>query len=792
MKKHLLLFLVMAALHSVAMHAVSRTPVSQMERLSRGVVAMHNSAGGNYVTWRLLGTDPQDVVFDIYRDGALLKEDQFLTSYSDAAGTASSKYRIVAKSATTGLYDASADVETWADVYKNIKLSRPQGDGYAYYPHDCSVADLNGDGEYEIVVKWNPTNAQDNAFDGYTGNCILDAYTLDGVFMWRVDLGKNIRSGSHYTQFLVYDFDGDGKAELVCKTAPGSVDGKGNYVNKAADDAAILAHDNSIDYRNSAGRIMSGPEYLTVFNGETGAAVHTVWYNPNRAMGVNAVGNYSSNWGDDYGNRGERFLACVAYLDGPDKNPSAVMCRGYYTASYLWAVDFDGRKLSTHWRHASTSKSLAQVTDRNGKVTTKVYTRNTAGVTGSYTAYGQGNHNISVADVDGDGCDEIIYGSATIDNDGFLLYTTGLGHGDALHVSDMMPDREGLEVMTPHEDSPYGFDVHDAATGEIIHHVTGNGDTGRGMAADYTLSSRGFEFWSAASYDLYDNNLKVLGSGENTRPPYAHRVYWNGEARDQQLTGVNIYYAGSNSKSVRLNNINHSASPGGSKGYPCISADILGDWREEIVMFCSTDSASVNILSTTVPTTLRVPTLMHDHVYRMGVAWQNVAYNQPPHLGYYLPDSVGAKNLYDKSLRYQKVVLGDAIHEVEGTMLRATRLSVGRTLLDGKVKSYTGLDDNSGLSFKYNEETGAWSLSGTPVSAGLWQVVLKTTGDPVGINAPDTISVDVTEPTGIISAPANGNAYGTQDGCMYNMAGQKVNANYNGIVIKNRRKYIKN
>lgn len=801
-------FLTLLLLASVAGAASGVTSVSQMERLTRGVVAIHKPDGGNLVSWRLLGNEPQDVRFDLFRDGALLESDLAVTCYADAAGTAGSRYQVVAK-VDGRVTDTSAETATWEDIYKNVRLQRPasgtveaygKSTPYSYYPHDTEVADLDGDGDYELIVKWNPTNSHDNSVEGFTAPTIIDAYkvefnvstsVVDARLLWRVDLGRNIRSGSHYTQFLVYDFDGDGKAEMICKTAPGSVDGIGNYVNMAADDAEILGHDNAADYRNERGFILDGPEYLTVFNGETGAAVHTVWYNPNRGMATSGVAHYNDSWGDEYGNRGDRFLACVAYLDGAEATPSAVMCRGYYTRAYLWAVKYGNGKLSTQWRHASTSNSIVQVTDAVGKTTTNVLSGNTSGIGNSYTAYGQGNHNISVADVDGDGADEIIYGSATIDHDGSLLYSTGLGHGDALHVGDLLPDRDGLEVFTVHEYSPYGFDVHDAATGEIIYHVTGRDDTGRGMACDYISSRRGYEFWTSDTYDVYGNDLTVLSSTSDARPPISHRIYWNGEGRDQLLDGTNIYYSGSGSKSVQLAGYNNTATPGGSKAYPCLSADIMGDWREEIILFCDRDSASLNIFSTTERTDFRLPTLMHDHVYRMGVAWQNVAYNQPPHLGYYLPDSLGTRVFTDKSLWRQNVSLGESIDDIVGTAIRCTRYAPSRTILNGKVISYSGLAGSSGMGASFDEATGNFAITGTPAAIGTYQIVMKPVGDPMGINTVDTVTIVVSEPTGMVSIDKEAGEDANSLSQIYNLAGQRVSAGYRGIIVENRRKYIK-
>lgn len=645
--------------------AQTKTPLSQMEKLTRGVVSMHKPTGGNYVSWRLLGTESTDVIFDVMRDGKVISSSQPLTNFEDVSGTTSSTYQIVAK-INGETIEKSVPTHTWENVYKRVKLQRPVGgsftlkakDGkdsiahYSYYPHDCSAADLDGDGEYEIVVKWNPTNAQDNAVNGYTGACILDAYKIDfnkvedvvAKRLWRVDLGKNIRSGSHYTQFLVYDFDGDGKAEMICKTAPGSVDGKGQYVSNAADDAIILATDNNKDYRTSAGRIMSGPEFLTVFNGETGAAINTIWYNPNRAGESSGEAIYPKDfWGDDYGNRGERYLATVAYLDGQDKNPSAVMCRGYYTYAYMWAVDFDGQKLKTKWLHASESANKVVVTDANGNKTTKTYNSNTGNSGKSCTLYANGNHNLSCADVDGDGKDEIIYGSAAVDDDGSLLYAVGWGHGDAMHLSKLMPDRPGLQVFTVHEESPYGWDIHDAATGEVIYYETGSNDNGRGLAADILPDRRGFEFWSANDRTPRSAVNGQYLSGVST-PSMNFRCYWGGNLKDDLLDGTNLmnYDRKSYTLSMGANvlSFGHSASCNSIKSTPCLVADLYGDWREEIVLWNSQDSCTLNIFSSSESTKYRVPTLMHDHTYRLGIAWQNAAYNQPPHLGFYLPDYV--------------------------------------------------------------------------------------------------------------------------------------------------------
>ncbi len=624
------------------------TPVSQMEKLDRGLIALKaKSGGGQFVSWRLLGTDDEHTSFDLLRDGVTIKSDLKVTNYTDPEGTTASGYQVVVKQ--NGIVETTTPtVYPWGDKYKRITLDRPSGGtnnsgSYTYTPNDCSVGDVDGNGEYELFVKWDPSNSKDNSQSGYTGNVYIDCVKMDGTHLWRIDLGTNIRAGAHYTQFMVYDFDGDGKAELICKTAPGSKDGLGNYVTAAADDDNIKNTDNTKAYHNSEGYVLSGPEYLTVFNGETGAAVHTVFHNPNRAGEVGGAPEHpaKSFWGDNYGNRCDRYLAGVAYLDGPDKNPSAVMCRGYYTRSYLWAVDFDGQKLSTKWLHSSISSTEYNVTDGNGTITKYTGLSN--------TAFGQGCHNLSVADVDGDGCDEVTLGSAAVDHDGRLLYSTGLGHGDAQHLSDLDPDRPGLEFFMVHESSPFGLDIHDAATGVLLTHITGSKDTGRGMAADIDATSRGFEYWSAASNNVYDIEGNVLST---SRPSQCFRLYWTGDLQDELFDGKYNNDTGKcapiiqkwNTSTKKINtylnltNVGNSQTCNTTKATPCLLADILGDWREEIVMWDYSDGCTLNIFSTNEPTEYPVPTLMHDHTYRMGIAWQNTSYNQPAHLGYYLPD----------------------------------------------------------------------------------------------------------------------------------------------------------
>src|SRR5574344_1688229 len=787
MSKKLLLSALLIAMTTGQMSA-QNTPASQMEKLDRGVVAVKTSSG-IFVSWRFLGTDNEDrTSFDLLKNGSLAttsSQNLYKTNLLVSGATTSDKFQVVTKVDGVAV-DTSAAVTPSANCYLSVALDKPAATATAKYtPNDCSVGDVDGDGKYEIILKWDPDNSQDNSLSGVTDNVYLDCYKLTGKRLWRVNLGRNIRAGAHYTQFLVYDFDGDGKAEMICKTAPGSIDGKGAYVNQAATDATIKSQDNALVYRTSNGYIMSGPEYLTVFNGETGAAIHTIWYNPNRAGTFNQVGTYPSDksfWGDNYANRSERYLAAVAYLDGQDKLPSAVMVRGYYTRAYLWAVDFDGKQLSTKWLHASTSSTSTMHYDSNWNVKGNAYPKNTAGLTnGSKTAYGNGNHNMSVADVDSDGCHEIIWGSCAIDHDGYLKYATGYGHGDAIHLSDLDPDRPGLEVFDVHEESTgnYGWDVHDAATGEILHSGTGTDDNGRGMAAQLLSTQRGFLFSSANDRQ---QRSAITGDVVSTKGMSLNfRIYWGSSLQDGLLDGNIIdalTSATSGSRLATLYDLGPGATCNSTKKTPNLSADILGDWREEVILWDSSDSAHLAIYPSTIATEYRMPTLMHDHTYRMGVAWQNSAYNQPPHLGYYLPDAMLPRLL--NTNKEITVNLGDSVSYDSKWSYAKVVMVTASILPDSTKKSYM-LPDGWDKTVDFTNKN--FQMKGKATVVGDYKVVIKLTGMG-GEIVQDTILIHSVDPTGISQTMTDAQQQTAVTGSrIYDAGGRQMKSSYHGLSI---------
>ncbi|MEK3888591.1 rhamnogalacturonan lyase [Bacillus sp. FSL K6-3431] len=714
---------------------ISKVKSMQMEYLDRGLIATATSEGV-FLSWRLAANEVTGygeggmvgADFNIYRDGKQITTVSDSTNYLDQDGTSASEYHV--RAVINGKeVDESATAKPWANEYYDLSLQKPKdgitpaGEAYTYSANDMSVGDVDGDGQYEYFVKWDPSNSKDVSQIGYTGNVYIDCYTFDGTLLYRIDLGVNIRAGAHYTQFLVYDFDGDGKAEMMFKTAPGTkiinYDKNGNvtsekYITMPKGDIKA-GYSNEDDYRMSKddyynhivkmfmgwhkhdevvngnwpntlesafgienkykyplskenaeqladyfiddyapsrssrnelrkfeGFILDGPEYMTVFEGATGKELETIHYKPGRHDDGLMWGDYAMSRIEP-GNRVDRFLAGVAYLDG--ENPAAIFARGYYTRANLVSYSWNGKKLKEIWH-----------VDSGWTPMTNPFNDGPHGRDGTDPEFAtlttQGAHSLSTADVDGDGKQEIIYGGATINNDGTLLYSSmdvmppesadpgavaRLGHGDALHVADIDPDRPGLEIFMVHEGgpwAPYGYALRDAKTGEIIYGGYTGKDTGRGMVGDVDPDQHGIETWAVGLWTANGEQISTNAPGTNMN------IKWSANMTTQIVGGSgNATTTIDDWKKGRLLTASGTRTNNGTKGNPSLVADIYGDWREELLVRTE-DSSAIRIYLSTELTDRKLYTLMHDAQYRTGIAWQNVTYNQPAYPSFYFASDI--------------------------------------------------------------------------------------------------------------------------------------------------------
>lgn len=658
MKRFLLLPLL-----AVFAAAADPLPPRVMERLDRGVVAVHQPDGSVFVSWRLLASDPDQVAFNVYRatgDGPAFDPGRFgsrpdpvagvvrlnetptadVTWCRDLTAALQRETRYFVRPVADGREGEPSESCTLAagqppSPYVSIPLQTPAG----YAPGDASVGDLDGDGAYEIVLK-QEKQPRDNSQGGTTGETLLQAYKLNGQLLWTINLGRNIREGAHYTQFLVFDLDSDGRAEVACKTADGTVDGAGKVIGDASADwrepsGAVPSSDRTGSTMTPQGRvatlegrILRGPEYLTIFDGRTGAALATTRYVPGRSPDTDnpTADQMKAMWGDGYGNRSDRYLACVAYLDGV--HPSLVMCRGYYTRAVLAAWDWRDGQLTSRW-----------VFDSDSSAANRAYR-------------GQGNHNLAVADVDADGRDEIVYGAAVIDDNGTGLYSTGWGHGDALHVGDLDPSNAGQEIFAIQERfDQQGMSLRDARTGRPLFTVPSTkadeaGDDkgegpGRGNAFNIDPRFPGAECWAAGA--AMDGLRTAAGKQFVAKRPRGFPcnfgILWDGDLLHELLDQNRIVKWNWQTERLDPLLIAHACtSNNGTKATPALSADLWGDWREEVI-WRTRDNRELRIYTSTIPTRHRMVTLMHDAQYRLAIAWQNVAYNQPPHPSFLLDES---------------------------------------------------------------------------------------------------------------------------------------------------------
>ena len=616
------------------------------EVTGRGVVAYRVAADTVRVAWRYLSLDPADVAFNVYRDGKRVNSAPVVdvTYFDDKGGADGKDHRYEVRGVAGGRETAYSAGGAWR--YRasspqggfDVELSPPKdgvtpdGQRYSYFPCDCSAGDLDGDGEYELVVIWWPTNGRDNSQGGQTGETWLEGVKLDGTSrsLWKINLGPNIRSGSHYTPVMVADFDGDGSAEVICRTADGTVDGKGRTLS-----GGVFSNGAKFkDWRAEDGNVVFAPNYVTCFSGGTGAALDTIPYKPPvledaRAMERRDYNAVKKLWNArNPGNQAFRFLGAVGTFDG--RRISAVMCRGYYSRTCLAAYDFEDGKLKERWYFCSDDEE-------------------------NWGYGGQGFHNLRVADIDFDGRDEILYGHMCVDHDGKGLWTTGYGHGDALHLVQASPDSRGLRLWTCHEASPYGVSLIDAQSGRTLLHQTGPGDTGSCNAMDVDPAAPGVELFSGANCGIYSAKTlqRHLHPKPNPRINYyatlRFGIWWMGDLSRSAYSGGDTIYG----YSVKGRQVNMQWSGGGetvsnhgSKGAPCLAADILGDWREELLLRRK-DNRAVRVYLTPEPTRYRFHTFMEDPVYRWSVATQNNGYNVPAEPGFYFgPELLGSDAMF--------------------------------------------------------------------------------------------------------------------------------------------------
>ncbi|MBN1866319.1 hypothetical protein JW916_03405 [Candidatus Sumerlaeota bacterium] len=569
---------VVAAILSAAAAHAQRV----MENLGRGVVAVRQAEGKVYVGWRLLAVDPDDVAFNLYRvanrtrtvrlnDYPIVESTNFVDETADLEIRNEYYVRPVIDGEEQ---DASGRFVLHADTPERNYIAIPLRGDYSF--NRMGVGDLDGDGEYDYVVKQPDQVSDPGRYRPSEDTWKIEAYRSDGTFLWRRDLGWNIEQGVWWSPFVVYDLDSDGRAEVIAKTAP-----------------------TNVDYRGPKGsRVSRGPEWFSVFDGTTGVELARANWIARGKPGL---------WGDSRGNRANRNLMCVAYLDG--ERPSVVIFRGTYALMKAEAWDYRDGRLKRRWKWSN------------------------EGLGPEFQ--GQGFHNLRIADVDGDGRDEILNGAILLDDDGRAVYSSGEGHGDRCYLTDIDPDRPGYEIWYCHESSKNGIGVEmlDARTGRRIFGPPEptTGDVGRAIVEDIDPRYRGLECWSrgGSAQWLFDCKGNVLGPNSLT----AHLgVWWDDDLLREIAENGRIQ------KWDWIEYKTHDIGTHVRKQYSeKMVADVLGDWREEIM---TVDRGELRIYTTPIPSTRRFYTFMQDPVYRLDVACMSMGYTQSCYPSFYFGDGM--------------------------------------------------------------------------------------------------------------------------------------------------------
>ena len=592
-----------------------------MDRLDRGVVAV-KTVGGVFVSWRIQSDEYYDVTYNLYRDGAQIASGLTVSNFTDAAGTTASSYAVEAVKRGV-VQPMSAAANTWSASYLEVKPRHASSITSTLVPNDACCADVDGDGVVEILLKYDNQEEIRAGFpkEGHNGEySILEVLKLDGTLLWWVNCGPNMGDFQNNEQNIVgYDWDMDGKAEVLMRLEEGSVIhmADGTTYTFGADGQNGTAWKNYRIPKTGGGEWFTyyGKEFLVYCNGQTGVPYQVIDFPCARFEPGET--NLEAAWGDGYGHRSSKFFYGAPYLDG--RKPSIFVGRGIYTRHKFVALDVDPatHKLTERWRWMNNKSSSPW--------------------------YGNGYHNYAVVDVDWDGRDEIVWGSMVIDDNGMGLSTTGLKHGDAQHHSDFNPYVHGQEGFFCNEDYPSN-NYRDLTTSKIYYRVTATNDDGRSIAGNFlnTLPGAiGFSAHDTPPISLVENkHLDVLNSTNGIAMNF--RCYWDGDLLEETFN----YSAGENTAGAVYKPgtgatwlLSGSLTNNSTKGTPCFMGDIFGDWRDEFML--RTPTNNIRIYTTTEPTQWRIYSQWYDHQYRNGMVWEPCGYNQPPHLSYFLGELEG-------------------------------------------------------------------------------------------------------------------------------------------------------